>query len=81
MWLAVIHCARIAPPRAHDARDALRHHGNVLDQNARVDGEIVNALLRLLFDDLEVEIDVQVFDASSRGSERLVQRHGPDGHR
>ena len=36
--------------------------GHVLNEHAGVDGEVVDALLGLLFDDFEVEVDVEVFD-------------------
>ena len=49
---------------ADDAGDALRDHGHVLDEHAGVDGEVVDALLGLLLDDLEVEVDVEVFEPS-----------------
>ncbi len=49
---------------ADDPGDALRDQRHVLNQHAGVDGEVVDALLRLLFDDLEVDIDVEVFDAA-----------------
>src|SRR5260370_27580161 len=46
---------------AHDSSDTLRDHGNVLDENAGVDREIVDALLFLFLDYFEREIDFQVF--------------------
>ena len=64
---------------ADDAGDALGDQRHILDEHAGVDGEVVDALLRLLFDDFEVDIDVEVFDALDAG-QRLVQRHGADGH-
>ena len=63
---------------AHDAGDALRDHGHVLDEHAGVDGEVVDALLRLLLDDFEVEVDVQVFEPLD-AVERLVDGHRADG--
>ena len=38
---------------ADDAGDALGNHRKVLDQHAGVDGEVVDALLRLLLDHVE----------------------------
>ena len=68
------------PTTADDAGDALRHHRDILHQHARVDGEVVDALQRLLLDNFEVEIDVQVFNAL-HPRERLVDRHSADRHR
>src|SRR5207237_729281 len=40
---------------------------------------VFNSLLRLLLDHLKVEINVQVLELL-HASERLVNRHRPDGH-
>ena len=52
----------------------------ILDQHAGVDGHVVHALLGLLFDHFEHDVDVEVFDAL-HARDRLVNRHGADGHR
>ena len=64
---------------ADDAGDALGDHRQVLDEDAGVDGHVVDALLRLLFDDFEHEVGGEVFDAL-HARDRLVDRHGADGH-
>ena len=45
-----------------------------------MDGEVVHALLRLLLDHFEVQIDIQVLKLL-HPRQRLVQRHRPDRHR
>ena len=62
-----------APPRLDDAGDALRHQGNVLDEHAGVDGEVVDTLLGLLLDDFEIEVDVEIFEALD-AVQRLIER-------
>ncbi len=69
---------RAAP--ADDAGDALRNQRQILHQHSGMDGHVVHALLGLLFDHLEHQIDVQVFNAL-HARNRLVDRHRPDGHR
>ena len=64
---------------ADDAGDALGDHGNVLNEHSGVDGEVIDTLLGLLFDDFEVEIDVEVFDLL-HSAERFVKRYGADGY-
>ena len=38
---------------ADDSGDALRNHGHILNEHARVNGHVIHALLRLLFDHLQ----------------------------
>jgi hypothetical protein len=38
---------------AYDSGDALRDHGHILNEHAGVDGHVIHALLRLLFDHFE----------------------------
>src|SRR5450432_2437146 len=64
---------------ADDAGDALGNQREILNQDAGVDGHVVHALLGLLFNDFEHDGGVQVFDALDAGN-RLINRHGTDGH-
>ena len=64
---------------AHDAGDALGDQRQVLDEHAGVDGHVVDALLGLLFDHFEHDVGGEVFDAL-HARDRLVDRHGADGH-
>src|SRR5271166_6025675 len=64
---------------AHDASDALGDQRQVLDQHAGVNGHVVHTLLGLLFDDLEHDVDGEVFDALD-ARDGFVDRHGADGY-
>ena len=64
---------------ADDAGDALGDQRQVLDEHAGVDGHVIDALLGLLFDDLEHEVGSEVFNAL-HARDRLVNRHRADGH-
>ena len=46
---------------ADDSGDALRDHGQILDQHAGVDGHVIHALLRLLFDYFQHHALVEIF--------------------
>src|SRR5208282_5518892 len=63
---------------ADDAGDALGDHRHVLDQDAGVNGHVVDALRGLLFDDFEHHFGVQIFDAFHAG-DGLVNGNGTDG--
>src|SRR5208337_3339940 len=65
---------------AHDASDALGDQRQVLDEHTGVDGHVINALLGLLFDDLEHDVDGEVFDALDP-RDGFVDRHRANGHR
>ena len=65
---------------ADDAGDAAGDHGQELDEHAGVNGHVIDALLGLLFDDFEHDVDVEVFDAL-HARDGFVNRHGADGHR
>ena len=65
---------------ADDAGDAAGHHGHILDEHPGMDGEVVDALLRLLLNHLEVYVDVQVFQPL-HAVEGFVDRHCADRHR
>ncbi len=64
-----------------DARDPLGGHGDVAQQHAGVDREVVHALLGLLLEGLHEHVDVQVFGLALDLLERLVDRHGADRDR
>src|SRR5579885_2132294 len=64
---------------ADDSGDALCDHGDVLNQDAGVDGKVVYALLGLLFDDLKIDINIQVFELFD-AVEGLVDGHCSDGN-
>ncbi len=64
---------------ADDSRDALGHHRNILHQQSRMNCEVVDALLGLLFDYFQVDVDVQVFELL-HAIQRLINRHRPDRH-
>ena len=64
----------------HDAGDAFHYHRQILDKHARMDGHVVHALLRLLFNHFQYHVDVQVFHAL-HPRDGLIDRHGADGHR
>src|SRR5215831_10042300 len=65
---------------AHNAGDAAGGQRNVLDQDAGVNGHIIDALLGLLFDDLQHDLPAQILDAA-HARERFINRHGADGDR
>src|SRR5712692_9195066 len=65
----------------HDAGDALGGERDVAQQHARVDGEVVHALLGLLDQRVAVDVPGQLFRLASDLLERLVDRHGPDRYR
>src|SRR3984957_11594341 len=62
---------------ADDTGDALADERNVFAQDARVDGHVVDALLGLLFDDFEHEVEGEIFGAANAGN-RFVNRNGAD---
>src|SRR5258706_18087 len=64
-----------------DAGDPVGREREVLPEDAGVDGEVVDALPRLVLDRLEVDLDREVLGVSD-ARERLVDRNGAerDGH-
>ncbi len=70
---------RAAP--ADDAAGAARGHRHVAQQHARVDREIIDALLGLLDERVAVEIPGQVLGAAADFFQRLVNGHRADRHR
>ena len=65
----------------HDSGQALRRHRDVAQQHAGVDGEVVDALLRLLDERVAIDLPRQIFRTAADFLERLVDRHGADRHR
>ena len=64
---------------ADNSGDALRHQRQILDQDACVDRHVVHALLRLLLDDFQHDVGVQVFNLLDP-RDAFVDGHGADGH-
>jgi len=70
-----------AAAAAHDAREATLHLGQVLDQQAGVDGLVVDPLLAVLLDDVQEVVFAELLDRAMHALEGLIHRHGADGHR
>lgn len=75
-------------PLGHDratardnARDAVGRERHVAQQHARVDGEVVHALLGLLDERVAEHLPRQVFSHAAGLVQRLVDGHRADGHR
>ena len=82
--LAVVQQAKLRVDRAaagHDPRHALGRQRHVAQQNARVDREVVDALLGLLDQGLAEELPGDVLDDAAGLLEGLVDRDGADGDR
>ena len=67
-----------AAAAADDAGDAAFHLGKVLNQQASVDGLIVDALLTVLLDDVEEVVLIELLDRSVDALKSLINRHGAD---
>src|SRR5207237_717536 len=65
----------------HDAGHALCGKRNVAKQHSGVDGEIVDALLRLLDQRVAIDFPGKVFRLAVDLFQRLVDRHRADRHR
>ena len=63
-----------------DAGHALRGERHVAQQHAGVDREVVDALLRLLDQRVAVDLPGQLLRLAVDLLQRLVDRHGADGH-
>ncbi len=63
----------------HDAGHPRCDQRQVLAQHAGVDGEVIDALLRLALDLLQDEVVAQIFDAPTE--DHAVDRHRADRHR
>ena len=64
---------------ADDSGDAIADQREKFAEHAGVDGHVVDALLGLLFDHFEHDVDVQIFGAADAG-DGFVNRHGADGN-
>src|SRR5881398_3704244 len=64
---------------ADDAGDALAHEGHVFAQDTGVNGHVIHALLGLLFDDFEHQLEGEVFGAADAGN-GFVHGNGADGN-
>src|SRR5690348_7804429 len=62
---------------ADDSRDAIAHHGEEFAKHAGVDGHVIHALLGLLFDDFEHDINREIFSAA-HARDGFIDRHGAD---
>ena len=65
---------------ADDAGDALGGHRDVGQAHARMDGEIVDALFGLLDQRVAEDFPGEVLGDAADFLQRLVDRHGADGH-
>ena len=70
-----------AATAAHNAGEAALHLGQVLDQQAGVDGLVVDALLAVLFDDVQEVVFRELLDRAVHALEGLIHRHRADRHR
>ena len=65
---------------ADDAGHAARGQGDEAEQDAGVDGEVIDALLGLLDEGVAEDFPGEVFGAAVHFLERLVDGDGADGH-
>ncbi len=65
----------------HDAGHAFRGHRHIAQQHARMDREVVHALLRLFDQCVAEDFPGEVFSLAVDLFQRLVDRHGADRHR
>ncbi len=81
--LAVVRHAPLGHDGAAARDDARAPLGREVDEgqpHARVDGEVVHALLRLLDERVAEDLPGQVLGDAAHLLQRLVDRHGADGH-
>ena len=64
----------------YDAGHAARGERDEAQQHAGVDGEIIHALLRLFDEGVAVNFPGEVLGLAADFFERLINRHGADGH-
>src|SRR5580700_150431 len=62
---------------ADDAGNALTHQRHMFAQDTGMNGHVVDALLGLLFDDFEHQVESKVFGAAHAGN-RFIDRDGAD---
>jgi len=70
-----------AAAAAHDSREATLHLGQVLNQQAGVDGLVIDPLLAVLLNDVQEVVFAELLDRAMHALEGLIHRHGADGHR
>ena len=68
------------PPRRDDAGHAVRGERDEAQQHAGVDGEVIHALLGLFDERVAEEFPGEVLGLAAHFFERLIDRHGADGH-
>ena len=68
-----------AAAAADDAGDAALHLGKVLNQQASVDGLVVDALLTMLLDDVEEVVLIELLDRSVDAFKSLINSTVPIG--
>ena len=69
-----------AAATADDAGHAGGRHGHKAQQHAGVDGEVIDALLRLLDERVAEELPGEVLGLAVHFFQGLIDRHGADGH-
>ena len=70
-----------AAAAAHDARETALHLGQVLDQQACVDGLVVDPLLAVLLNDVQEVVFAEFLNRAVHALQRLIHGHRADGHR
>ena len=65
----------------YDAGDAFRRQRNVRQAHARMDGEVIDALLALLDQRVAINLPGQVLGHAADFFQRLIDRHRADRHR
>src|SRR6056297_1586274 len=81
--LAVVVQAPFRHDRAaarHDPRHPVHGHRHHVQAHARVDGEIIHALFGLLDQRVAEHLPCEVFGHAIHLFQRLIDRHGADGH-
>jgi hypothetical protein len=66
---------------AHDAGEATLHLRQVFDQQTRVNGLVVNALLAVLLDDVQEVVFGEPLDRAVHALQSLIDRHGANRNR
>ena len=67
-------------PARDDTANAIGGQVNIGQTHARMDGEIIDALLALFNQSVAVDFPCEVFGDAAHFLEGLVNRHSPDGH-
>ena len=70
--------AMIEPPRETMPVTRLRGERHIGQTHAGVDGEIVDALLRLFDQGVAEDVEVQILGDAAHLLQRLIDRHGAD---